>query len=901
MTTESNALLVEREIERSEPGDAGTEDTGPRRIPATVGRESGPNPIEYPEQFRFQPAPAPTFPLLGSITSVLSLITMSVLSTLMFVALVAPDAEFVQRFGPILLAPVADVVGAFRPTTALPAWTWLPFLFTIFGSTVGWLFELSLILAGTPFQQTKSVATATVQRVRFLNLAPVTMTIFFFVVTMTVADPGLRLALLIASGAVGTGLGFALFFGPPNPVVPLFLLGTQVLQVVFVLATGVPNGGAFLLVQAALQFSALVVGTSTPRASTIFHLTSTLSGVVLYAALLRATSVDPEFPFRVATHLPEGSVALWGFVLACVFGLGFTMRVFPLAYANLRIALTNAVWAPLYFKLVSQSRFPNPYTLGSLYKTDPKPTKLVPYSVAHAANLPQKLAIPAAYDDELEANVTAFSQLVSQATSAFKLIAMLDHVAPQSVVSTPLSAKTRLGIADDGSAYWPSLFGKTIFGASLPEGGRLEPAPKPAIDAFQGGQLLAYLVEFGIGSPFARPAPDRGPGALVVDLRFLERYETKPDYESYGGMAYFRVDAAKKRLVLVSVVAPGTEAELPADPRDPQFRRAEAMVVASLYYQVISGKHLAEIHMTFNLIEVSMHNAFDARGQWNHPFRTFLYLHFFSHELAEELTTEHLVQEGAVFAQIFATTGDALIDHLNDCYADFEFGVDEDFDARSASMRMPTTDGSTGALLPDCAVSWELEYFAIFHAYATKLVDVIYATDTDVVADPYLQEFHRGLLQVFLRGLPDRYDAFRTKAGVARFAADTIHHCTVRHQVYGTTGIRAALDPRISMTQVPKDGGTTGVEEWRSLAYVALATGQARFTLLTGPTGQDFTYLLEDLDDEAKRTAMADVFRDLQKDLLALEARWTSDPASARFNYDYFRALPSDLHTGPGY
>ena len=95
------------------------------------------------------------------------------------------------------------------------------------------------------------------------------------------------------------------------------------------------------------------------------------------------------------------------------------------------------------------------------------------------------------------------------------------------------------------------------------------------------------------------------------------------------------------------------------------------------------------------------------------------------------------------------------------------------------------------------------------------------------------------------------------------FAADTIHHATVRHQVYGTTGIKAALDPRISKTQVPKDGGTTAVEEWRSLAYVALATGKARFTLLTGPKGQDFTYLLAAVD-ESQRKRMTPVFERLQ-------------------------------------
>jgi hypothetical protein len=124
---------------------------------------------------------------------------------------------------------------------------------------------------------------------------------------------------------------------------------------------------------------------------------------------------------------------------------------------------------------------------------------------------------------------------------------------------------------------------------------------------------------------------------------------------------------------------PRTDEEIFVNPMDATFRRAESMILATIYFQVISGKHLAEIHMIYNLLEVVFHNAFDAQGAFNHPFRTFMYLHLFSHELAEELTTEHLVQEGAVFTQVFATAHDGLIKHLNDCYHSFEYGEDEDF------------------------------------------------------------------------------------------------------------------------------------------------------------------------------------------------------------------------------
>ena len=381
----------------------------------------------------------------------------------------------------------------------------------------------------------------------------------------------------------------------------------------------------------------------------------------------------------------------------------------------------------------------------------------------------------------------------------------------------------------------------------------------------------------------------------MIDLRYLEQYETKADYLPYGGVALFQINEQKAQLELTALIAPQSDTVISANPKNPNFRQAEQQLLASLYYAVISGKHLAEIHMSYNLVEVSMHNAFDAQGQWRHPYRTMLYLHFFSHELAEELTTEHLVQEGAVFSQIFATTHDALIDHLNDAYANFEYGKDEQFEARVALMRMPNGD-----LLPNACIQWELDYVEIWDTYVNTIINAVYADDLAVQEDIYLQDFYDSLSNVFIKGLPARYAAFQTKKGIARFAIDTIHHMVIRHQVYGTTGIRAALDPRISNTQVPRDSGTPGLDEWRSLAYVAQATGEARFTLLTGNEGKDFTYLLKGVDDRYRET-MAKAFTALQNNLQALNQEWTADKAEQQFNYDYFRAIPEELHTGPGY
>lgn len=855
---------------------------------------------ESAEVIRFQVPAQPTYAALGSIFSILSLIFMSVLSTVMLMQLVNPEHNLIAGWqasaGTGLWANIVNVLRPPAATGEMAAWVWIPFLFTIFGSTLGWLFELGLLLTGIPFQQTHNRFTTFILKIRLLNLAPVTTTIFFFVCAMVIPEPNLRMALLYVAGAACFGLAAALFFGGASAV-PMILLGTQLAQFVIVLASETPVGGSavatLLMVQAVLQATALLIGTATPFKSTGFHVISTISGVMLYGAIVRATAVDADFSHQVAPVIPAGSLLMWGLVVACVAGLVFTMKASPMTYSNWRAAASNAIWSIQYFLLVSLKRFPKPFNLSEIYKDGaPAPTKLKPYYQQHPEFLPQALSIPAA--EKLEGSVTAFSQLLAKVKKAFSVIALMDHFFPQANLNIPLKDKPRMNIWSNGADIYPQIFLKKIFGYTIP-GRSLEATPEPAIKAFKKGQLLAYLAESGVANTFVRPLPERGEGALVMDFRFLEKYETKADYEPYGGMAYLRVNSDSEQLELVAVVAPHASEEIAADPMDPAFRHAESLVLASLYYQVISGKHLAEIHMTYNLVEVALHNAFDAQGQFNHPLRTFMYLHLFSQELAEEMTTEHLVQDGAVFSQIFATTHDSLIIHLNDCYHRFEYGVDEDFEARTAAMTM-----ANGKTLPNACINWELRYAQIWQRYSDDLIDIIYADDHAVRADTYLQDLYRGLNEVMLRGLPARYAGFQSKAGVSRWASDTIHHLVIRHQVYGTTGVKAAMDPRISTTQVPKDGGTPGVDEWRSLICVALATARSRFTLLVGKHGQDFTYLLDGVDEHCKRP-MAKVFEQLQKDLLALDREWAADAIEKEYNYNYFRALPSDLHTGPGY
>jgi len=839
--------------------------------------------ITYAENLKFTPTgKPPVFSTFGALLSILSLFFMSGLATWMLCQLC--DEKFAS-------------------------WAWLPFAFTIFGSGLGAIFELVLLLKGQAFQQGNTKFRRFIVSIRLMNLGPVVATIFFAIAAMTIEDAALRTALLYVSAALGTGLAFTLFYGGVEkaaPEAPLILLSVQVLQIVLVLCFGSALGWeiqALLIGQAVLQLFSLLTTTATPLKSTIFHVSSTLSGLLLYWAMIQKGAA---FSHEVAIALPQGSLLLWGFIAACIVGVVVACVLFPKVYNSWRNSFSDAIWSFLYFLLISAPRFPRPVNLSKVYnRHTPQQTRLEPYSIVHPEHMSTALNIPAAENIEQEVlDITLqesdgkVQNAVQTATKTFQLIELLDHYFPQANVNTRLKNKLRMPMNSDGSEYWPALFKRKLFGHTMPDGGQLEKIPELAKTRFLEGQLIAYLAESGVASPFLQCADEaRGQNALMLDFSYLEKYETKPDYEPYGGKAFFEKVKDDSReepyLKLVSVIAPHSDQELVADVTNPEFRHTERLLLASIYYQVISGKHLAEIHMTYNLVEVAMHNAFEYEKQWKHGFRTFLYLHLFSHELAEEITTEHLVQDGAVFTQIFATTHTAMVQHLNDTYARFEFGTDENFELRAELMEFVAEDGSTEAL-PNACIHWEKEYAAIWTRYASKIIDAIYVDDAAVADDQYLQIFYQNLKAILPQGLPARYAAFQTKAGIVRFSVDLIHHCVIRHQVYGTTGIRAALDPRISMVQVPRDGGSYAIDEWRSLAYVATATGKSRFTLLLGSS---FKNLLDDVTP-GNITEMSEAFDQLQHDLEHLDVQWQQDPER---NKNYFRALPSALHTGPGY
>jgi hypothetical protein len=164
----------------------------------------------------------------------------------------------------------------------------------------------------------------------------------------------------------------------------------------------------------------------------------------------------------------------------------------------------------------------------------------------------------------------------------------------------------------------------------------------------------------------------------------------------------------------------------------------------------------------------------------------------------------HLVQEGAVFNQIFALKYDSLLNFLEKTYTSFVYASDEDFEGRQQDMQIlremqpPSIIAGQPRLDFVCSLDWELKYHEIFVKYADSLVEAIYRNDAHVQNDATLQEFY-GSLGTLFETIPDRYESFQSKAGIKRFLSDTINHLVVGHGFYGTTGMSGAADPRVIM------------------------------------------------------------------------------------------------------
>ncbi|QDT03107.1 hypothetical protein K227x_14870 [Rubripirellula lacrimiformis] len=783
----------------------------------------------------------------------------------------------------------------------LPLWVGAPFWFTAFGSGIGFLYETWLLIRNAPYQLLGTAMGRFIQTIRLGNIAFVFGSVYLAYGLVTLGAFGHS---GWVTALVGTVTGFLLilflFRGPQEIGAATLTVGLIALLILMFASSGLQGGvwGRTALAVAAIGlYATTFIGSQTPRRSTVFHLVATVVVALLYFGL------RTEFDASAEAH--QGIIGIGLRLLVSIpAGMALAFYLLPQTWAMFRSMISGATWPYFYLFIAGGMRVPRPERLGELYagrESELQPLGLLPYYIAHPRNLTHPVSVPC-LDEALTLKVHAFGMITRLVKFAFGAASMVNRVFPIANIDVPLRLKPRMEPWSDGSNYWPKQFLQRIYLPTLGwfsiesgvRGPGFQPTPPTVLEAYSQGQLLAFLVEYGTAGTFIQPIIRDGKQAFVMDLSFFEKYETKADYESYGGVAYFEIDDANHCLKLTHVQAPKSDIELSVDPTDARFRHAEDMILATVYFYVVSGKHLVEIHMGLNLIEVALFNSFDAKRQWFHPVRLALYPHLFAHELAEELTTQNLLEDNAVFPQIFATTNASLMRHLNDRFGEYELAEDEDFERREKVLLAGRDGQALENVLPRSSLVWEKQYAAIWLEYATSLVEAVYTSDANVASDECVQVLFANLAATYAQPLPNRFDQLKTRSGLARFIADMMHHLIIRHEVYGTSGVRLALDPRINKVQVPKDGGTYGVDEWRSLACVAMATSRVRYTLLA----TDYKNVFEDLKDPEVNQKYRDAHDRMKSQLEALEAEFTSDEIE---NYNTLRLLPSELDIGAGY
>lgn len=783
----------------------------------------------------------------------------------------------------------------------LPLWAVAPYWFTALGSGIGFLYETWLLIRKTPYQLLGTAMGRFIQTIRLGNIAFVFGSVYLAYGLLALGAFG-HAGWVTALVGIVTGflLVVFLFRGPQEIGAAVLTAGLLALLIVVFGSDGLTDGTWVRIALAAAAiglYATTFIGSQTPRRSTIFHLVATVVVALMYFGL------RTEFSAAANAH-PEIKGTGLRLLVSFPIGMGLAFYLLPQTWAMFRSMVSGATWPFFYLFIAGGIRIPRPDRLSELYagrEDELRPLGLLPYYIAHSRNLTHAVSVPC-LDEALTLKVHAFGMITRLVKFAFGAASMVNRVFPIANIDVPLRLKPRMLPWSDGSNYWPKQFLKRIYLPTLGwfsiesgvRGPGFQSTPPTALDAYSRGQLLAFLVEYGIAGTFIQPITRNGKQSFVMDLSFFEKYETKADYESYGGVAYLEIDDAKRCLKLTHIQAPNSDIELAVDPTDTRFRHAEDMILATVYFYVVSGKHLVEIHMGLNLVEVALFNSFDAKRQWFHPVRLALYPHLFAHELAEELTTQNLLEDKAVFPQIFATTNASLMRHLNDRFGEYELANDEDFDHRERVLLTGRDGQSLEDVLPSSSLIWEKRYAAIWLEYATRLIESAYPTDAKVESDECVQVLFANLTATFRQPLPSRFDELKTRTGLARFIADMMHHLIIRHEVYGTSGVRLALDPRINKVQVPKDGGPYGIDEWRSLACVAMATSRVRYTQLM----TDYTNVFDDLTDADIKQKYRDAHTQLKAQLAALETEFKSDEVE---NYDTLRLLPSELDIGAGY
>lgn len=729
---------------------------------------------------------------------------------------------------------------------------------------------------------------------------------------------------------VATYTGFAGFFGHhkgPAPMIAtlLFSITAQLIILISAKVNGLPEFDSLVSFSGWILLMATVVlnevGLLVSPHLALYHSIMCLTLFMLTFAIL---SYGKSFCFDAFYGTAQPN--FWYIFLGFVVGLFLVFFYQPLQRNFVRRVLMSLVWFRGWAKLLSLHPW-DPIPL------DLKKNKNQPFLPIKAFFLGSRADVNGSPSQELCIPMGEFlpisqltrvdgSEVVSSLQGVFNQLASFEARFSSKRGDTDLADQIRFRPGQNGAFWFPTRLSFT---------GPPPSTPGSILQAKLQGTLLEFFVWYGHLGPSLRKVTEEDrklmgdlEGAThVIDYEWMASLEVKPDYHRCGGRAFFRLDVSTVRLHVTYLTRPGETRKiyplrLASGETDWQFDQAEQIFLTSSYALVVVGHHAAGIHVMMNLLAVALHNGFDTNdGDYFHPWRTALHLHFFNHSAVSDSTIGYLLGKAGVFSQIFPFTTRGLYDFLHAVVRDYDFLAEADIETRKA-----VTDG----VLPDeASLVWEERYKKIFTNYAASIVDICWKTDADVAKDAQMLKFFRNLADNIPKSLPARFkttsdSAFTTKAQVVEFTASAIHIVTCRHEVYGTLFGNWAFEPNIMQSQLPLDFGPPAVNDYQALVGVTMGTSRKPATKLMvredpmpgekttvglpknaqGVGMRDFKYFIRNLP-EAEDTGLKKAFDYLQGALNALYVDMAGNREKRERAQWFLHVTPEMLEVGAGY
>lgn len=848
---------------------------------------------------------------------------------------------------------------------AYPCAALYPFLGTIFGGAFGFAWEIR----GGPIDLVNIVT-----GVRRANVGLIIGYLLNLSVMASVASEGPFVNVFnVAVPAVAGWLAMYSWLGHDRwrvaLVTPASILAMFILVFFFPLPQVVGSffsrllyGSAALVMLAANVLSPM----AGPRNfSFVFHSLLSLSTLLLFFAVRTfdfssLTSVVSGKPYAVASpvcSIFDGFGSVWEYLTLRTFAepsllIGFIAGLIAGVYTSkrnfneFRYNIAATFWTILHrFLLSSAGPFPVPAGRADA------PIDFASYDVMHPNAAP--LSVPAATSVPLAQRFK------------YDLLRLIFSISDWADVNYPASdplvhprfkprIEPRLGL----SYYW----NEKILGVPTP---RTPPAMR---DAFLRGELLSFALLYSHGYRDVREPTDTEMNAVnaatgqtpnrVLDYSKYEHYEQRDGFSPYGGKAFFvasdmdgnRCDEpgmVVHDLHLLAVLAPRDDADnfitvvrpeestedvsdLSKQPGYDHFNYIQRSIHSSSIFVAVVMHHLLEIHTVTSITSIALHNAFDTADEEGgsiepHPFRAAMQLHYYSSTEVQEVTTPHLLNSYATFAQVFSLKAHATANALNDNFIDYEYLADCDFDARERWMNTPQMRD-------------EKRYLEIFRAYAIAVVRATWgdvdndcdgdlsdderaAIDERLAADSRMSKFLRELSKrVKGNRLPSRFVADDEGEqegqrwsidGLVQFIAETVHLTTVRHQYLGTKMALASLDFRYSgLSAHYADDNPPPKEDYIALILIVAATALKPFPTLMDSekfrtqkaVAASFTTYLgvkHPATNKLQKAYGELADKDGKQGLAALQREWETDGTDAIENR--MRVMPNELHIMAGY